>query len=66
MAETMNRKVQRAAAHVEVTAKLNDADALDPLPCGMRSVQHTALRPTFRRSPRESTKRGNRLIQLAD
>jgi hypothetical protein len=28
MAETMNRKVQRAAARVEVPAKLNDADVL--------------------------------------
>jgi hypothetical protein len=36
MAETMNRKVQLAAARVEVPAKRNDADALKPLPCRMR------------------------------
>jgi hypothetical protein len=61
MAETMNGKVQLAAARVEVPAKLNDADALKPLPYGMRRVQHGAAADF-----QAATERCNRLIPLAD
>jgi len=58
MAATMNRKVQLAAARVEVPAKLKRCRRAQALPCGMRRVQHAALRPTFWRSPRAARKSG--------
>jgi hypothetical protein len=43
MAETMNRKVQRAVARVEVPATRNDADALTP--CHAGSEERQSLDP---------------------